>query len=220
MGFSNVQYILFLDTFLSSSSISILFGLWPFQGLFHSWMFKNSSYTWTTHVEMGWFNIGCLGLFVTNLQALLTFDDTTGHASYRLVFVTNALTHGLWGLHNLHQFVLHVQTEGQGTVNELRRPYPLMLWSTLGVCGSSMVRNIYASWVSTGVSMEDYNFGIIVITWIWEWLALAWILLDFGYFVVKELKWGGNVLSDEEIQLIILEHGDNNNEQAITAISV
>lgn len=219
MGFSNAQWILFLDTILSSSSITILFGLWPFQGLFHSWMFKNSSYTWTTHVEMGWFNIGCLGLFITNLQAFLTFNESTGFESYRLVFVTNAVTHGLWGLHNLHQFVLHLRRHAKGTVNELRRPYPLMLWSTFGVCGSSMVRNMYAS----SVSMEDYKMSIIIFTWIWEWIGLLWILLDFGYFVVKELKWGSNVLSDEEIQLVIVggdEEGRVNRGKSATIITV
>ena len=192
MAWSDADYILFLNTIMASScSGCILIGLWPFQGLFHSWMFKNSWYTWTTHVEMGWFDVGCIGLFVTNLQALITFDEGTGEEAYQMVWVTNAVMHGLWGLHNLHQFIRKLRKHGDGTVNELRRPYPLMLWSTIGACGSATVRNIYAC----SVPMEDYNMGFIIFTWVWEWVALIWILLDFGYYVVKELKWGGNVVN-------------------------
>lgn len=198
MAWTDEKYILFLNTVLAfSCSSCILIGLWPFQGLFHSWFWKKSTYTWVTHIEMAWFDVGCIGLFVTNLQALATFDEDTGSEAYRLVFVTNAVMHGLWGAHNFHQFFRKMTGKDDNTTNELRRPYPLMLWSTIGACGSATVRNIYAC----AVPMEDYSMGLIIFTWVWEWLALVGILVDFGYFLVKELKWGSNVASEEDIKV-------------------
>ena len=61
-------------------------------------MFRNSSYTWTIHVEMGRVDIGSFGLFVTNLQALHTFDETICNQFYRLV-------HGLYG-----DFIICIQS--------------------------------------------------------------------------------------------------------------
>ena len=205
MGLTNSEYILFLNTILASScSLFVIFGLWPFQGLFPSWIFKKFPYTWTTHVQMGWFDAGCIACFVANIQALFTFDETTtGIEGYRVVFVMNAVIHGIWGVHNLHQAVRKFRNQGKDTVNELRRPYPLLFYSIVGACGSAMVRNIYAS----AVPMEDYSIAFIVVTWVWEWLALGFTLLDFGYFMVKEFEWAGDVASESDIKLI-------NNEKA------
>lgn len=220
MGYLDAKYVLFLNTILSACcSICILIGLWPFQGLLHQWFWKQSFYTWTTHVQMGWFDVGCIGLFVTNLQALILFDRQTSTEAYYMVFVTNAVMHGLWGIHNLHQFVRKFRKQGQGTMLELRRPYPLLMWSTVGACGSAMVRNIYASIVP----IDELSTGFIMFTWVWEWLALGCILLDFGYFCVEEhkCKWGENVVSDENIdfQFIISKKQEAPNVTKVDEVS-
>eukprot|EP00978_Attheya_sp_CCMP212_P002535 scaffold5152_cov60-Attheya_sp.AAC.1 len=133
---------------------------------------------------MGWFDVGCWGLFATNLQALLYFDESsTGVEAYRLVCTTNAIMHFMWGAHNLHQFYIAYNEIGAGTEDEWRRPYPMLGWSLLGACGSGFVRNVYAN-------VNGINDGVIIFTWVWEWLSLGIILIDFGYFLLYEHTWG------------------------------
>ena len=55
---------------------------------------------------MSWFDVGCWGLFATNLHAPLHFDESTGANVYRLVCITNAIMHFMWGAHNLQQFYI------------------------------------------------------------------------------------------------------------------
>merc|ERR1712070_187901 len=81
------QQVFFLNTVLSlGCSLCILIGLWPFRGLFHAWFYKNYKYDWPVHTMMGWFDVGCWGLFATNVQALTTFVATTGQEAYNLIF--------------------------------------------------------------------------------------------------------------------------------------
>jgi len=203
-----VDYVLFLNTYLAfSCSGCILIGLWPFRGLFHSWMFSNSVYTWTTHVQMGWFDVGCIGLFVTNLQALTTFTDNTGAEAYRSVFVTNAIMHALWGVHNLQMAVRKFRDTDKGTVNELRRAWPCVMWSVVGACGSGMVRNIYAA----AVDIDDISVEFVIVTGVWELLALGIILIDLGYYLIKEQgcsSWGNNVATAEMLNVSKVDGGD------------
>merc|ERR1719295_440769 len=124
--FSNIQYILFLNTTLSFACVGVIsISLWPFQGVFHQWLFKRSKYTWNTHVMMGWFEVGCIGLFTANLHALLTYDEQTGTEAYDTVFLINIAMHGLWGIHNFHQIIRKISNQDKGTSNELRRIYPI-----------------------------------------------------------------------------------------------
>ena len=191
MALSDVQYILLLNTVLAGSCTTFtVFGLWPFRGLFHSWIFANAEYTFVMHTHMIWFGVGCLGLFATNLQALATFDDETGTEAYTMVFVTNVVMHGVWGIHNLHLIYRKMRKQDDDTINELRRPFPLLMYSAAGVCGSAAVRNIYA----LSVPMDDLSTAVIIFTWIWEWLGLIVTLIDFVYYLLKEHKCGSNVV--------------------------
>ena len=197
-AWSEVEYVLFLNTFLMVGWSSLaMFGLWPFRGLFHSWIFVNHYYSWTLHVMMVWFEAGCIGLFALNLQALITFNDATGDEAYHMVFVTNVLMHSIWGIHNLHQFVRKMRKQDEGTVNQLRRPYPMLMCSVVGACGSASVRNIYA----LVVPPEELNMAFIIAMWVWEWLSLLVNVLDFVYYLTNEFEfeeWGGNVTSDAD----------------------
>ena len=129
MWLEGAPLVLFLNTVLSlACSLCILIGLWPFQGLFHAWFYKNYQlYTWTTHTMMAWFDVGCIGLFTTNLYALMHFDTaTTSMEAYHLVYTTNAVMHLLWGTHNLHLY-LRAKTVDHGTMLEWRRPIVIFL---------------------------------------------------------------------------------------------
>merc|ERR1712232_883083 len=53
-------------------STCILIATWPFRGLMMSWFFTRHRYTWPTHIMMTWFDVGCIGLFTTNVYAFLT----------------------------------------------------------------------------------------------------------------------------------------------------
>merc|ERR1711924_72133 len=59
----------------------------------------------------------------------------------------------------------------------------MLFWSLLGACGSGFVRNTYAA-------VEGPSKVVNGVTWAWEWFSLATILVDFGYFLVKEHTWG------------------------------
>ena len=124
---SEASYVLFLNTILASCcSLFSGFGIWLFRGLFHHWIFKESHYLWTTHWLYAVFNVGCIGLFVTNLLAFATWNESTGEEAYRTVFITNAVMHGIWGCHNLHQTIRKLRKQDEETLNVMRRPFPLM----------------------------------------------------------------------------------------------
>ena len=154
-------------------------------------------------------SVGCWGLFATNLQSLLTFGGSTSPEALRLVCVTNALMHFLWGAHNLHIGLLphYISTKEKSWIrarataqpyqdpNEMpradkrnldqwRRPAPILLWSLLGACGAGCARNI------APIISGSPNDAFTIFTWVWEWLALGAILYDFVYFLRKEHRWG------------------------------
>ena len=84
--YSGAQLVLFLDAILS---LGCSFGLWPFKGLFHAWLYKSSQYTWQHHTMMAWFDVGCIGLFTANIFALRNFTADTSIEAYELVYTTN-----------------------------------------------------------------------------------------------------------------------------------
>jgi len=181
---SGYSLVYFFNTVLSlGCSLCILIGLWPFRGLFHAWFYVRYPFSWNVHTMMAWFDVGCWGLFATNLQSLLTFTSSTSPEALKTVCVTNALMHFLWGAHNLHLGVRGLRGVDAGTVDEWRRPSVILLWSLLGACGTGAVRNLYT--VVAGPSD-----ALTLATAAWEWLCLGAILADFGYFLVKEHTWG------------------------------
>lgn len=184
LGYSGPHLVIFINMILAlACSLCILIGLYPFKGLFHAWLYKNyTRYDWSAHTMMGWFEVGCIGLFCMNLQALLFFTETTGQEAYRLVYITNAVMHFLWGAHNLHHFIRHVRKVDMPR-DEWRRPWATLLWSLLGACGTGVIRNVYTA--AYGI-----NDTLILVTWIIEWLCLALLLTDLGYHLTKEHKWG------------------------------
>ena len=162
----------------------------PFRGMFLSHFFKNHRYNFSSHIFMGWFSVGCFGLFTANLTAYKTFTKTTGIEAYNMVFILNAVMHGLWGIHNFHIWTRIHRGLDKGTVSEWRRPYSMFFWSIVGACGTATIRNL-------GAVMYGPNALVIYITWAWEWFSLAVILVDFAYFLAKEHTWGMNMESEE-----------------------
>merc|ERR1712232_249329 len=80
----------------SGCSTCILIATWPFQGLMMSWFFTRYRYTWTTHIMMTWFDVGCIGLLTANIFALCKFNpETTSPEAYDLIYLTNAMMQGL-----------------------------------------------------------------------------------------------------------------------------
>ena len=186
MIYNDYELILFLNTVLAAScSLCIFIGTWPFQGLMHAWFFKNwQEYSWTTHVMMTWFDVGCIGLFFLNLQAFLTFDQaTTSQEAYAVVFNTNTIMHFLWGIHNLQQVFPFRRNYDETKDEMLRRPWPLLFYSVLGACGSAVARNSY-------IVLFGYNQSFVYFTWVWEWISLLLIIADFIYFLLFEHTWG------------------------------
>lgn len=161
---------------------------------------------------MFWFDVGCIGLFTLNLRCWTTFSKSTSEEAFEANFLVNAVMHGLWGIHNLHQiYRLYISRSDNNTVNQLRRPWPLLFYSTAGACGSAMVRNIYAI-----IVFPNVESGVVIFTWIWEWLSLGIILTDFFYFLIKELKWGANVLKKSDITTTVdsdSDGGDGNSNK-------
>merc|ERR1719245_2071266 len=100
-GLSDEALAVLFNTILSFGCSACIFtAAWPFQGLMLSWLFTSHRYTWTTHIMMTWFDVGCIGLLTTNTFALLMFDPVkTSTEAYQLVYLTNAVMHFLWGAH-------------------------------------------------------------------------------------------------------------------------
>merc|ERR1719210_2560076 len=90
-------------------STCILIGTWPFGGMMASWFWTKYRYTWTTHVMLTWFDVGCIGLFTTNLYTLLSYPSISRELSASGVqgglpfaiwqgnFAVNMIMQGLWG---------------------------------------------------------------------------------------------------------------------------
>ena len=75
----------------------------------------------------------------------------------------------------------------------------MLLWSLLGACGSGFLRNAYTAFAG---SPSD---ALTIVTWVWEWVSLALILVDFGYFLCKECTWG-MALKHEQAQVQLNVH--------------
>lgn len=183
-------------------SACILIGTWPFGGMMCSWFWTKHRYSWPTHVMMTWFDVGCIGLFVTNLYTLMVYPEvsrqlTTAGSHVGLPwsvwqgnFMVNCVMQGLWGLHNLHQWLIIMRGEDQGTETEWRRPYPMFLWSLLGACGTGFMRN-FIILVSGHV-----NNSVVLVTGTYEVCCLILILADLAYFLVFEHSYGMNKKED------------------------
>jgi len=157
-----------------------------------SWFFTRFKYTWTTHIMMTWFDVGCIGLFTVNTYAFVKFDVArTGTEAYELVYLTNAVMQGLWGAHNLHQWIIIMRGADKGTEAEWRRPYPMFLWSLLGACGTGFVRNTYSFCYGVDDTMSK-------VTGVYEILCLLLILADLGYFVLFEHTCGMNMEEQDD----------------------
>ena len=139
---------------------------------------------------MGWFFVGCIGLFTANVVAYNTFTKTTSIEAYNMVYILNAVMHGLWGVHNFYAWSCIYRGLDKGTVSEWRRPYQMFFWSIVGACGTATFRNVHAT-------IYGANATVIYITWVWEWISLAVIAIDFVYFLAKEHTWGMNLESEE-----------------------
>merc|ERR1719410_3272518 len=87
-------------------------------------------------------------------------------------FFVNCVIQGLWGAHNLHQWIIIMRGADKGTETEWRRPFPMFLWSSLGACGTGTVRN--AIHIFTG----EVNPMVNWVTGIYEVLCLVLILAD------------------------------------------
>jgi len=179
--------VLFNGILSFGCSTCILLATWPFQGLMMSWFFTRHKYTWTSHIMMTWFDVGCIGLLTTNIFAFLRFDPArTSPEAYELVYITNCVMQGLWGAHNLHQWIIIMRGADKGTDAEWRRPYPMFLWSLLGACGTGFVRNALTL-------MNGVNDTVTMVTGAYEILCLVLILADLGYHLVKEWSCGMNM---------------------------
>merc|ERR1712238_559699 len=166
----------------------ILLATWPFNGLMNQWFFPRHRYTWPTHIMMLWFEIGCIGLFVTNLYAFLVYKtlDPLPREIWDGNWWVNFVMHLLWGFSNGHQFILIMRGVDKGTEGEYRRAGPPFFWSCFGSCGTGTIRNflhIYSAEVSQNVNLY---------TGIYEFFCLNMILLDLFYFLAKEHVWGAN----------------------------
>lgn len=163
-------------------------GLWPLRGLMHAWLFKRHPYTWTTHVMYGWFAVGVLGVFVTNTFAffnVIKTETTRADEAYRMVLFMNAVMYGAWGAHNLQIALRILGGTDRGNLDEWRRPVVMLMVSLVGACGSTFVRNVYAFVDETSTS-DAVTRG----TWAWEWLSIAIMLSDLGYFICTEHTLG------------------------------
>eukprot|EP00751_Fragilariopsis_kerguelensis_P023338 CAMPEP_0170892358 /NCGR_PEP_ID=MMETSP0734-20130129/41603_1 /TAXON_ID=186038 /ORGANISM="Fragilariopsis kerguelensis, Strain L26-C5" /LENGTH=140 /DNA_ID=CAMNT_0011282297 /DNA_START=49 /DNA_END=467 /DNA_ORIENTATION=- len=129
---------------------------------------------------MAWFDVGCIGLFCTNVYAFNHFTESTSSEAYELVYLTNAVMHFLWGVHNLHLYITGIFHD-VGTVFEWRRPYVIFLWSIFGACGTGFVRNINAFYhgPSSSDSVNHY-------TWVYEWACLGGLVADLVYHITVE----------------------------------
>jgi len=194
------------STILSFGCTScITLATWPFQGLFGAWSFKRARYTWNNHICMTWFLVGCIGLFTTNLYALLVYPDIVdgmkaGLAAeksdalawrmWKGVFVVNMVMQGLWGLHNVHQLTIQLREANKGTDAEFRRPYGMFLWSILGACGGDFLRNLI--FIHNGETSD-------VVTWVtggYSVICLVLLTAELGYFMAKEHTCGMSMAED------------------------
>merc|ERR1719195_1517569 len=105
-------------------------------------------------------------------------------------FAVNCVMQGLWGLHNLHQWIIIMRGADKGTETEWRRPYPMFLWSLLGACGTGFVRNLIS--IQTGV----VNPTVVWVTGVYEVICLLLILVDLFYFLLFEHSCGMNMAED------------------------
>jgi len=183
-------------------SACILIGTWPFGGLMASWFWTKHRYTWPSHIMLTWFDVGCWGLFVTNLYTLLIFPSTSLELSQAGVagglpysiwqgnFAVNCIMQGLWGLHNLHQWIIIMRGADKGTDTEWRRPYPMFLWSALGACGTGFLRNLLH------IVNGQVDDTITWVTGIYEVACLVGILVDLFYFLLFEHSCCMNMAED------------------------
>merc|ERR1740121_2029265 len=157
-----------------------------------SWFFTRHKYTWTTHIMMTWFDVGCIGLLTTNLYALLVYPDIENldWRVWRGNFLTNMVMQGLWGAHNLHQWIIIMRGADKGTDAEWRRPYPMFLWSLLGACGTGFARNLIS--IQSGVM----NPTVVWVTGVYEVICLLLIVVDLFYFLLFEHSCGMNMAED------------------------
>eukprot|EP00542_Grammatophora_oceanica_P017024 CAMPEP_0194042940 /NCGR_PEP_ID=MMETSP0009_2-20130614/14657_1 /TAXON_ID=210454 /ORGANISM="Grammatophora oceanica, Strain CCMP 410" /LENGTH=199 /DNA_ID=CAMNT_0038686981 /DNA_START=72 /DNA_END=671 /DNA_ORIENTATION=- len=182
--YSGKTLVLFLNTILAlACSVCCTLALWwPFQGLAEQWIWANPPpYTWYTHIHMAWFWVGCVGLCFLNGNALFLFEEsTTSDEAYTVIFNTNTVMHGLWGLFNSHFAYRNAFTKhDKGTSAEWRNGIFFPFFSVLGCCGSAVVRNLYTSFYGV-------NDVVIRVTWVWEWLSLVFELGDLIYFVIVD----------------------------------
>merc|ERR1719433_61705 len=105
-------------------------------------------------------------------------------------FTVNCVMQGLWGLHNLHQWIIIMRGADKGTETEWRRPYPMFLWSLLGACGTGFVRNLII------LMNGQVNDTITWITGIYEVTCLLLIVADLLYFIIFEHSCGMNKAED------------------------
>jgi len=185
-------------------SVSMFFATWPFGGMTCSWFWKRHQYSWNTHVMMTWANIGCLGLFLTNLYAVLVYPDLSRELSvagvagglpftiWRGNYSVNSVMQLLWGLHNLQQWIMIMRGADRGTEFEWRRPLPIFLWSILGAPGAAFIRNFI-----------HLQYGLATNRTVWapgfyEVFCQLLILADLVYFLVFEFFCGMNAVEGEE----------------------
>jgi len=183
-------------------SVCILIGTWPFRGMMASWFWTKHRYTWPSHIMLTWFDVGCIGLFTTNLYCLLTYPSTSramaaagmsGGLPFEIWkgnFIVNCVMQGLWGMHNFHQWIIIMRGADKGTDTEWRRPYPMFLWSILGACGTGFVRNLFS------ILNGSVNDTVTWVTGIYEVVCLLLIVADLLYFLLFEHSCGANMAED------------------------
>jgi len=202
--FEGESLSVFFSTILSFGCTScILLATWPFKGLFGAWSFKRARYTWNNHICMTWFLVGCIGLFTTNLYALLVYPDiqmVLENADlqklvwplWKGVFMVNMVMQGLWGLHNVHQLTIQLRGANAGTDAEFRRPYGMFLWSILGACGGDFFRNLI--FIYNGALPADDT--LTWVTGLYSVICLVLLTGELGYFMTKEMTWGMSMEDD------------------------
>jgi len=183
-------------------SVCILIGTWPFGGMMAQWFWTKHKYSWPSHIMLTWFDVGCIGLFTTNLYCLLAYPAASREmaaaglpgglpfAIWKGNFIVNCVMQGLWGMHNFHQWIIIMRGADKGTDTEWRRPYPMFLWSILGACGTGFVRNLFT------ILNGSVNNTVTWATGIYEVVCLLGIVADLLYFLLFEHSCCGNMAED------------------------
>merc|ERR1719410_2025576 len=120
----------------------------------------------------------------------LAADSSLAWHMWQGNFAVNCVMQGLWGLHNLHQWIIIMRGADKGTDTEWRRPYPMFLWSLLGACGTGFVRNLIH------ITSGHVNDTVTWVTGTYEVICLLLILADLGYFLLFEHSCGMNMSED------------------------